>query len=713
MKNILFTLTVFCLLSTVVSAQGELYIPPSGSIYTNGASTLTLSNAKLTNNGSFTANDGTVIFTGNAPNAGASINGTGTTAFKNLTIDKNANNAQINQDVIVAGNLTLVSGGLELANGDVNFGTTGSLQGETETYRVYGAGGELIAFVTLNAPSAVNHANLGAVITAAQNLGLTEIRRGHAPFVLPFGNSILRYFNILPANNAGLNATLRVNYFNAELNGNNENNSIFWRSTNGGVSWVFQNGAYSRDVAANWVQMPGISAFSLWTLADEPPCPAFASAPANVAVVNSACNDDCVVTGGSISAPAGTPCPQGSTLQYRVNGGAWTTTLPAYEQTGPSQFVQTRCSCDNNPAVTSPVSSGVTTNPGVCAPAPTNLVCNDLVTVSLDESCSLELNPDMILEGFNACYANYLVQIDRTLPLGNGPWQPGILGPDDVHHTYAVRVVLDANGNGVADLGENSCWGNIAVEDKLPPVFENCGCTTDLIEVPGISGSFNDNFPTFNRPAAGTTCGLSGTGTNVFYQTLPFQVTTAGVYTFTETFFTGDGFGVLYAGSFDPNNPCNNFIVASDDDFNNDFEIIENLAVGSYVLVYTTFANGELGDYAIDISPSVFLGQPNPCAFTCADKDGILSGSIAVPLPTVTDNCSTPTVTKKDVYVDGGGCDDAHIYRTWTATDAWGNSAQCTQDIILSPYDLDDVNVPEDITIECAGCGVTAGTLPC
>ncbi|MCA0236752.1 MAG: hypothetical protein LCH81_10240, partial [Bacteroidetes bacterium] len=595
MKKILFTLIVCCLLGSVARAQGELYIPASGSIVTSGASTLTLSNTKLTNNGTFTDNNGTVRLTGNAANAAASFNGTGVTTLRNLVIDKSANAAQVNQDIFVLGNLTFVSGGLELANGDVNLGTTGILIGETETYRVYGTGGELIAFVTLNAPNGVNHANLGAVITSAQNLGLTEIRRGHAPFVVPFGNSIARYFNIIPANNNGLNATLRANYFNAEVNGNTESDMIFWRSTNGGVSWVFQTGAYTRDVAANWVQLPGINAFSMWTLANQPPCPDLSVAPPNVSIVNSACNNACEVTGGAISAPAN-PCPQGSTIQYRVNGGAWSNTLPEYAQTGPAQFIQTRCLCDEYNVVASPASSGVATAPGFCAPAPTTLVCNDLVTVSLDESCSLDVNPDMVLEGFNACFANYLVQVDRTLPLGNGPWQPATLGASDVHHTYAVRVVLDANGNGIADNGETSCWGNIAVEDKLPPVLQ-CPCTSN----------------------------------------------------------TDDA-----------------------------------------------------------------------CTYTCADKDGILNGSIVTPAPVAVDGCEGPITTivtnpaapganlyKKDVFIDGGACGVSRIERTWTAKDSWGNSAQCTQVFYLEPYDLDEVNFPEDITIECAGCGQTASTSPC
>ena len=95
-------------------------------------------------------------------------------------------------------------------------------------------------------------------------------------------------------------------------------------------------------------------------------CPALSTAPANVGITNSVCGSGCTVGGGVIAAPGGTPCPQGSVLQYQVNGGAWTTTLPVYAQTGPAQTIKTRCACEADNNITSPESSGVTTAPGVC-----------------------------------------------------------------------------------------------------------------------------------------------------------------------------------------------------------------------------------------------------------------------------------------------------------------------------------------------------------
>jgi hypothetical protein len=99
-------------------------------------------------------------------------------------------------------------------------------------------------------------------------------------------------------------------------------------------------------------------------------CPPLTTAPANVTFLNSTCDATCNVSGGSITAPTGTPCPVGSTLQYRVTvggvPGAWSTTLPVYAQTGPAQTIETRCLCDADLLTASPMSAAVTTAPGTC-----------------------------------------------------------------------------------------------------------------------------------------------------------------------------------------------------------------------------------------------------------------------------------------------------------------------------------------------------------
>ncbi|AEE52691.1 MopE-related protein [Haliscomenobacter hydrossis] len=91
-------------------------------------------------------------------------------------------------------------------------------------------------------------------------------------------------------------------------------------------------------------------------------------APANVTIVNSTCTVGGTPSGGSITAPGGTPCPTGSTLQYQVNGGSWSSILPVYDQEGPAQSIKTRCSCDAVPATVSAESEAVSTAPVALSP---------------------------------------------------------------------------------------------------------------------------------------------------------------------------------------------------------------------------------------------------------------------------------------------------------------------------------------------------------
>ncbi|MBL7810212.1 MAG: hypothetical protein JNN28_20490, partial [Saprospiraceae bacterium] len=95
---------------------------------------------------------------------------------------------------------------------------------------------------------------------------------------------------------------------------------------------------------------------------------------------------------------------------------------------------------------------------------PSALNCNNLVTVSLDAACQLSLLPDMVLEGSYACFDDYSVELDKTAPLGNGPWLPPVLDISDIGKTYVYRVLHLPSGN--------LCWGNLKIEDKLPPTLQ-------------------------------------------------------------------------------------------------------------------------------------------------------------------------------------------------------------------------------------------------
>ena len=87
------------------------------------------------------------------------------------------------------------------------------------------------------------------------------------------------------------------------------------------------------------------------------------------------------------------------------------------------------------------------------------LVCNNLVQISLNDDCSEELEPDMILEGNSLC-PNGNLQLQAKI---NGIWVPAngngnyVVTSANINQTIEVRARDLVSGN--------SCWGYMFVED--------------------------------------------------------------------------------------------------------------------------------------------------------------------------------------------------------------------------------------------------------
>ncbi|MFK7776148.1 MAG: HYR domain-containing protein, partial [Saprospiraceae bacterium] len=100
-------------------------------------------------------------------------------------------------------------------------------------------------------------------------------------------------------------------------------------------------------------------------------------------------------------------------------------------------------------------------------PTTTDLTCNSLVHVSLDENCEALVTADMVLEGNNyGCYDDYVITVidaNGNVVIGN------LLTLANVGTTVEVSILDPATGN--------ICWGNILVEDKLIPTFD---CPADI-----------------------------------------------------------------------------------------------------------------------------------------------------------------------------------------------------------------------------------------
>lgn len=92
----------------------------------------------------------------------------------------------------------------------------------------------------------------------------------------------------------------------------------------------------------------------------------------------------------------------------------------------------------------------------------TSLVCDDNLNLSLNETCTLDITADMILEGQAYPNDSYLVEVSDM----KGNVLPNMIsGSNYIGETFIVSVLHECSGN--------SCWGHITLEDKIAPVI-NC-----------------------------------------------------------------------------------------------------------------------------------------------------------------------------------------------------------------------------------------------
>ncbi len=112
---------------------------------------------------------------------------------------------------------------------------------------------------------------------------------------------------------------------------------------------------------------------------------------------------------------------------------------------------------------------------------------------------------------------------------------------------------------------------------------------------------------------------------------------------------------------------------------------------------------------------SIFVDDSTAPVISCPVNMTIQCTDSTLPANTgtasATDNCDLlPTITFTDISL-GGACPQDHtITRTWTATDACGNSSQCDQIIFIEDNVAPSILCPVNVTIQCLESILPANT---
>lgn len=261
MKSTLILL-LFIIFQTISFAQNSLKITGGYVVQTSG--NLVLKNTKLDNQANLTVSYGTInLIEDSGDDQG--LGGTGTTVIQNVDLDLNSKSVLLTGDVTVNGQVIFTKGKFDLNGNDLTLGTAnGEIIGENSSnYFTGSSGGEITKTVVLNAPSAESPGDMGVTITSSQNLGSTTIKMGHVAQSIKGTSSIQRYYEISPTNNSGLNATVRFDYLDSELNGTTESLLAPFRLINS--NWT-KFVVSTSSTSANWVKSTNVDSFGKWTL---------------------------------------------------------------------------------------------------------------------------------------------------------------------------------------------------------------------------------------------------------------------------------------------------------------------------------------------------------------------------------------------------------------------------------------------------------------
>lgn len=206
MKRIILYL---CLILVALKAYDQNITVSSGTLSVGVATTLTLQETSLTNNGEFIGSNGSIISTYASDNM--TIGGVNTPQFYTLITH---GNIDLETEVQINGNMVLNSGIFNLNNSNLKL--NGQIIGENNSTRIFTSGsGEIIKVADLEANQKNTLGNMGLEVTSPANYTGLEFRRGHISQSKGSSYSIERYYSI-PEINESMSVSLT--YLSEELN---------------------------------------------------------------------------------------------------------------------------------------------------------------------------------------------------------------------------------------------------------------------------------------------------------------------------------------------------------------------------------------------------------------------------------------------------------------------------------------------------------------
>ncbi|WP_422107134.1 HYR domain-containing protein [Winogradskyella sp.] len=259
-----------------------------------------------------------------------------------------------------------------------------------------------------------------------------------------------------------------------------------------------------------------------------------------------------------------------------------------------------------------------------------------------------------------------------------------------------------------ADINVNTDSGICSATVTVPaPTFsDNCPnvtITNDFNDTSDASGS----YPVGSTMVRWTATDASGNTTSctqeviVNDQELPSITCPDDIAVNVDAITCTDARVTVPAPTFSDN--CPNATITND--FNNTADASGTYPSGTTVVIWTV---RDAAGNENTCTQNITVNDIEPPTISCSADintnvdSGLCTAMVTVPAPTTSDNCSNVTITNdfNNTANASGTYPTGVTTITWTATDASGNSGQCTQQITVTAS-APAINCPSDITVAC------------
>ncbi len=244
-------------------SQDSKLIIYGGALVNLSGGSMYLKNTSVINNGNLIASKGSnVIFSGSNPSY---VSGSNAIQFDTLSINKAADaKVWLETDLYIGGLMIMNKGKFDLSDKAVYLNPNSLIENEcSENYITGGMYGSINIDRSVNGAYAENTGKTGIVVNGS-NLCTVKVSRSHA--AVSQINSINRVYTVSGKDKSAFHLnSIRLTYFDNELNGNDENDLSVWYSRDG-ITWE-DLGFDIKDSKNNYIELKNTPSAGMFTLA--------------------------------------------------------------------------------------------------------------------------------------------------------------------------------------------------------------------------------------------------------------------------------------------------------------------------------------------------------------------------------------------------------------------------------------------------------------